>query len=294
MEKKNNCLNVGFSTILWTVMAILLCASLCYAEFITVGPGEEEIIDTVRDDFIYVTGGIVVLKPYGYAMQGIYAASGSEVRILGCDIDLGQTGTPVQIEANVTVTLFTDSTDSIVLDTAIGPDATLDGTTITVDPTNGWTGKLTWAYEGTPYSLNISTFSNITIEIVGGGEPLEAQLWVFPGIINRFGPLSKILAMVRLPEGITKDDIDSTQALVLYANGYDDVEIEASCQHIIQWCRNGIVHTTIIASFEKDEVMAAVPEDGPVEFMVVGRFVNGDYFYGKDTVKIVSWDWKWW
>jgi len=32
--------------------------------------------------------------------------------------------------------------------------------------------------------------------------------------------------------------------------------------------------------------------DGPVEFMVVDRFVNGQYFYGTDIVRMISWDWK--
>ncbi len=213
MEKKNNCVKAGSLRILWTVTTILLCASLCNAGFIQVEPGEVEIIDTVRDDQIYVTGGTVVLKPYGYAIQGIYAASGSEVKISGCDIVLGQTGTPVQIEPNVIVTLFTDRTGSIVLYTAYGPDATLGGTTITVDPTNGWTGKLTWEYEETTYSLNISTLSNITIEIVGGGDGITVNIenakicWHHSDI--------HVEGKLYLPQGVWMDNLEPVGSAVI-------------------------------------------------------------------------------
>jgi len=283
MEKKNICLKV-------CVSVILLCAVPCYAAIVVVdGTNSPYVLDEEVADYIKVTEeGILQIKPGGYASQGVYVNTGGTIEIYGShtwtagDFD-------VCIASSANVNLFTDSTGSIVLDTEYPPDATLDGTTITVDPTNGWTGKLTWAYEGTPYSLNISTLSNITIEIVGGGNPIEAQLWVFPSLINRYGPLSKILAIVRLPEGITKDEIDSDQMLVLYAEDYD-VEIEASCQQIIQWSRNGTVRTTIFATFDKASLTDVVP-NGDVELEVVGGLNTGESFCGSDTVRIVSWSW---
>ncbi len=86
-------------------------------------------------------------------------------------------------------------------------------------------------------------------------------------------------------------DIDSTQSLVLYANAYDHVAIEASCQRIIQWCRNGTVRVTIIASFDKASLTDAVPDDGQVALEVVGQLNSGQDFYGTDNVRIVSRYW---
>lgn len=182
MEKKNNCVKVGFSRILVCVSVILLCAAPCYAAFVTVdGTNSPYVLNEEVADYIEVTQqGTLQIKPGGYASQGVYVNIGGTIEIYG-----SHTWTIadvyVQIAGNANVTLFTDSTGSIILDTAYGPDATLDGTTITVDTTNGWTGKLTWAYEDITYSLNISTSSDITVEIVGGGGPEEITIDIKPG-----------------------------------------------------------------------------------------------------------------
>jgi len=145
-------------------------------------------------------------------------------------------------------------------------------------------------FTATDTSGNMSTCSS-TVTVVEATE--EGRLRIIPPIINREGRLTKILAVIRFPEGTNEDDIDMDEPLVLFA-GYSPYDIVSTNQRIISWCRWGTLRVSIFAFFDKDEVMAAVPEDGPVEFMVVGRFVNGDYFYGTDTVRIVSWDWTWW
>jgi hypothetical protein len=117
-------------------------------------------------------------------------------------------------------------------------------------------------------------------------EPMSAQLCILPATIYRNIGFQEIAAVVRLPEGITKDQVAINQPLVLYPGG-----IEATCQTAIQWYRQEIVHTSIIAFFNKSELMAAVPDDGFVELFVVGQLNNGRYFYGIDTVKITSWCW---
>lgn len=275
MEKNNNCVKVGFSTILWAVLAILLCATPCgWAVDISVpitGP-------------YYAEGEVNVYADITY---GLFAAPGSMVNIYAGAIGDGQSfGITVSPDTPyATVTVY--GTDFAVDGTPLVPSAT------EFTPANGGS-VLTVTYENETLPTNLLFYSDIPIYLVNtaGAEPLEAELWVFPSLINRYGPLSKILAMVRLPEGITKDDIDSDQMLVLYADGYD-VEIEASCQQIIEWCRNGTVHTTIIASFDKAELIEAVP-DGDVEIEVVGGLNSGQDFYGTDTVRIVSWYWNWW
>ncbi|MHC4603947.1 MAG: choice-of-anchor Q domain-containing protein [Planctomycetota bacterium] len=110
--------------------------------------------------------------------------------------------------------------------------------------------------------------------------PMESQLRIAPRVINRHSRQPKILALLRLPEGVTTDQIDSNELLVLYPGG-----IEAEIQRVIESRRQG---TSIFAFFDKGELMAAVPDDGSVELQVVGELATGQYFYGTDTVWIIG------
>ncbi|MBA7681043.1 hypothetical protein ES703_89371 [subsurface metagenome] len=120
----------------------------------------------------------------------------------------------------------------------------------------------------------------------------KANLWVSPKVINRNSKMPKVLALVRLPEGITRDQIDSNPhcflrskiwGLLLYPGG-----IEALNQYVIQSRRGGVLHTSIFAFFDKASLMDAVSDDGRVELQVVGRLKAGRYFYGTDTVEIIG------
>jgi len=147
-------------------------------------------------------------------------------------------------------------------------------------------GDTVVTFTATDASGNYDTCTS-TVTVV---EAAESQLRIVPRIINRDGWLQKILAVVRFPEGYTEDDIDMDVPLVLYPD-YGPYEIEATCQKIVTWQRWGTLRVSMFGFFPKEDVMNAVPEDGWVEFMVVGRFTDGQYFYGIRTVKIISWDW---
>jgi hypothetical protein len=287
MEKKNKHVRVGFSTILWAVLAIVLCAAPSLGADVDIpndgveynipgdfGPiisGSLWVNGTVNlltgadiEWFVYATGTSVVNIKGGTVGYWIDVAPTATVTLYGTDLALDNNGNGIR-----------DDEDSPL---GYGPQ-TIDGTVV------GFYAN------GNPIDLTFDCQLGATVTLAApGGEQLEAQLWVFPSLINRYGPLSKILAMVRLPEGISKNDIDSSRPLVLYANGYDDVKIEASCQRIIQWRRNGIVHTTIFASFDIAELIEALT-DGKVQLEVVGGLNTGQDFYGIDTVRIVSWSW---
>lgn len=144
-------------------------------------------------------------------------------------------------------------------------------------------------FTATDASGNMSTCQS-TVTVV---EAAEAYLQIVPPIINRDGRLSEILAVVRFPEGITEDDIDMAEPLVLFP-GDSFYGIEATYQRIVTWRSWGRVRVSIFSFFPKDDITSAIPEDGLVELMVVGRLVNGQYFYGIDTVRIISWNWKHW
>ena len=185
MERNEAIMKTGYSKILWAIMAVMLCAVPCSAVTVD-GSNSPYLLNTELYDFIEVAGtdsqdgpGILELMPGGYALF-IYVNEGGTLNIYGShpsDFD-------VEVALSANVKLFTDSTGSIVLETTSGPDAELVGTTITVDIDAGWTGKLTWNYEGTTYSLNISTLSDIAIEVVGvppEPEPITVQIDIKPG-----------------------------------------------------------------------------------------------------------------
>ena len=288
MGKKNKHVRVGFSTILWAVLAIVLCAA----------PNLRADVDIPNDGVEYNIPG-----DFGPIISGSLWVNGTVNLLTGADIEwfVYATGTSVVNIKGGTVGYWIDVAPTATV-TLYGTDLALDnngnGIRDDEDSPLGYgpqtiDGTVVGFYaNGNPIDLTFDCQLGATVTLAAPvGEPLEAQLWVFPSLINRYGPLSKILAMVRLPEGISKNDIDSSRPLVLYANGYDDVKIEASCQRIIQWRRNGIVHTTIFASFDIAELIEAWT-DGKVQLEVVGGLNTDQDFYGIDTVRIVSWSWR--
>ncbi|MBA7602614.1 hypothetical protein ES703_09710 [subsurface metagenome] len=117
----------------------------------------------------------------------------------------------------------------------------------------------------------------------------KADLWVLPRVINRRSNQPEIMALVRLPEGVTRDQIEGVGPLLLYPGG-----IEAVGQHVIpsgkvrQIRPAGQSNVKILAFFDKAELMAAVDDNGEVELQLVGRLRTGRYFYGTDTVEIID------
>ena len=103
--------------------------------------------------------------------------------------------------------------------------------------------------------------------------PIEARVWIFPRVKN-------ILAWIRLPEGIDKEQI-SDEPILLYPG-----EIEAVNQYVIEHGRRGHKRTSVLAFFKKAELMDAVVDNGEVEVEAVGSLTSGRYFYGSDTVLI--------
>jgi len=141
-------------------------------------------------------------------------------------------------------------------------------------------------FTATDTSDNSSTCQS-TVTVV---EAVESSLRIIPRIINREGRLQNILAVIRFPAGTTEEDIDINTPLVLYPGESPDGVVAAS-QQIVTWYRCGTLRVAVFARFPKDDVTAGVPENGQAEMMVIGRFANGQYFYGFDNVWICSWHW---
>lgn len=217
MECKNKCKKPSFSAVVLFVLSILLCAVPCSAAYVVVdGANSPYTLATEEDDYIEVAGsdsstwpegpGTLELMPGGYSSIGVYVNIGGTINIYGAHI-WSVSDTFVYITEAANVTLFTDSTDSILLNTLFGPDAALTGTTVTVDPLNGWIGELTWIYDSIPYTLNLGTLSNITVEVGGSSEAIEVEIDVKPGSVrNPINPSSKGLIPVAI---LTNGEFDA-------------------------------------------------------------------------------------
>ncbi len=195
-----------------------------------------------------------------------------------------------------TVYAWIDGIADVNLDGSASYDA--DGDTLTY--------KWSWIIDGNTYDTNgvkptielpvgqhvISLVVNdgivdsepneVNITVVG---PVEANLCVTPKVLNSKSFMPRIMATLRLPRGITKDQIASNEPILLYPG-----QIEADWTWISRdfdyKCRAW--NTTILASFDKDELMAAIPNNGQVELVVVGQLKTGQYFFGTDNIRVIS------
>jgi len=115
--------------------------------------------------------------------------------------------------------------------------------------------------------------------------PIEtkAQLWIMPRTINRKSHRRNIMVWMRLPAGISRDDIDDSFPLTLYPG-----QIKASRQFIFENKRRHETNTSIFAFFDKRDLMTAVPDNGQVQLDAVGRLNTGRYFFGKRTIRIIN------
>jgi CD109 antigen len=114
-------------------------------------------------------------------------------------------------------------------------------------------------------------------------ESIELSLHIFPGGINRHSRMPNISALLRMSDGVTQDQIDPNQTLLLHPGS-----IESIHQRINQYGSGSSQHTSILALFKKDDLFDVVDNYGRVELKVVGQLKTGQYFYGKDTVRIIS------
>ncbi len=194
---------------------------------------------------------------------------------------------------------------------------TLDGSGSTSLLGDALTYSWSWAVDGNTYEANgVNPVIELpvgqhTIElVVNDGEldsepdyveinvavPLEVKLHITPKMVNRNSRLRNIIAVIDLPKGIKKSDI-ADEPLILYPPDSNE-GIEAVCQfsycHRNWWHRCWWRHPScycrvkIVAFFNKDELMEAVPDDGRVQLKVIGRLNSGQQFVGTDTVRIFT------
>ena len=122
---------------------------------------------------------------------------------------------------------------------------------------------------------------------------IQARLWLFPKTINRHSRTKRIMAWIHFPRDITKDQIDNDQPVLLYYPGAAE-PIEPIRQYVFQYGRGSHKRTYVLAYYDKAELMAAVPSNGPVDLEVIGKLKSRQYFYGSDTVRIIGPRWRRW
>jgi uncharacterized repeat protein (TIGR01451 family) len=108
-----------------------------------------------------------------------------------------------------------------------------------------------------------------------GGWQVE-DIQIIPDTIRRDSSLSGIIAVLEMPEGIKISDIKE-EPLVLTPGG-----IKSDPPIVIE--TDGKVK--VVAVFDKNQVMEAIPKYGEVELEIVGQFNFGQSYYGEATITI--------
>jgi hypothetical protein len=191
-------------------------------------------------------------------------------------------------------------------------DVNLDGSDSYDADGDALTYKWTWTIDTNTYEANgfnpaieLSIGKHVVSLIVNDGTfdsepnvvvitviaPFEGKLDITPEVLNCRSNQPNIMAMMRLPRGVTKDQIDTNEPILLYPG-----EIKAGWTWIGRKfdykCKAW--STTILASFDKGALIDAIDSNGLVELVVVGQLKTGQYFFGSDTVNVICpghWPW---
>ena len=143
--------------------------------------------------------------------------------------------------------------------------------------------------QGTPPVTAITNFVTIdseetqpttaSVDVVTCEGALEVDdLRIIPSIMRRESHLKNILAIIRLPQGVGRSDIEDTP-LVL-----DPGKIKARRQFVF----GSNKQAWIFAWFDKAELMDAVPGCGRVKLKVVGKLKSNQSFYGTTFMYLTS------
>ena len=111
---------------------------------------------------------------------------------------------------------------------------------------------------------------------------LGAKLFCVPRVLNTQSRRRTIVALLAMPEGILRSDINQSERLV-----FTPGNVIARRQHVFQWKKHGRPCTGVMAVFNKSDCMPHLsPGQNQVE--VIGKLNDGRYFFGTDTIKIIT------
>jgi len=294
MEKNNSLRRtVVSSSVLFSFLAILLCAPNVRADLVV--PSGETM------DINYDVAG--VLEIFGTAnlypgakAEFIYAfpgakedEPGSTVNIYGCapwnSLGVLKAGNTQWLGLPPVVTIY-GARFQIGTDASFSPPA---------DPNNS-SGTLNVLDESEDVLFSIWIASDVPIHLRAPGseeeekERLEAELSVSPTKIYRHRRRPVVFATLRLPEGVTKDDVDSDCPFML-SDGKNEIAIKASYKRMYQSRRrkSKSSRVKIFAFFNMTELLKGTADNcEEMQLQACGKLKSGQEFYGSDTIRIIN------
>jgi hypothetical protein len=112
---------------------------------------------------------------------------------------------------------------------------------------------------------------------------IESRLRILPQVINRHSRMKRIMAWVHLPEGVSKEQVDEDEGVLLYPGGVEPVK-----QYVFEHGKKGDKRVSIFILYDKAELLAVVPDNGLIDVQIIGSLNNGRYFYGSSFLTIVG------
>jgi hypothetical protein len=299
MEKKNNSLRrrAFSSSVLLGFLAILLCVPNVRADLIVPDGATMEIISDVDGELnIY---GTATLKQNAFAADQIYAYPGAEENSPGGIVNIEGCAPGNILNVLGPGTLYNRFGLLPAVVTIYGSRFQI-GTGTSFSPTNDPADDhaindmlyVLDESEEVLFSLTIWSDFNIRLRAPGSEEKerLEAELSVSPTKIYRHRRRPVVFATLRLPEGVTKDDVDSDCPFMLSA-GKNEIAIKASYKRMYQSCRqkNKSSRVKIFAFFNMTELLEGTADNcEEMQLQACGKLKSGQEFYGSDTIRIIN------
>lgn len=286
MEKKNSCARAGFSTILWGILAVLLCAPAYGAvltvhseDTLNVGTGKqmEEILSS---EWWWVdVYGTLNMYPGAYIEPVVYAYAGSTVNIYGGEFGDGWL-TVMSTDAAVTIygTGFT-------LTNAVGVklDNTENPQWIQItNPVQGGSGTLTWEYQGLTYTVPFSSSADISLAAPAIAVDIDIKPGSYPNSIN-LGSNGVIPVAI-----LSTADFDATTVLpetVSLAGSGVAVRGKGNKLLAHEEDVNGDGLTDLVVKVETENLDPGTFQDGLAT--LTGQTSDGVQFEGSDEIIIV-------
>lgn len=123
--------------------------------------------------------------------------------------------------------------------------------------------------------------TTVSVDVVTGGPPFEVEsMRIVPSIIRRDAAAYEVQAVLILPPGIGKDEVKDVLP-TLYAG---QIAVTAKRQLVYGTASRA----KVIALFDKEELLNAIPGCGQMTWKVVGRLKTGRSFFGEAKVLITK------
>jgi hypothetical protein len=108
--------------------------------------------------------------------------------------------------------------------------------------------------------------------------PLKYVVRIAPTTINLRSQGQHILATIQFSDGLTSADVDGNAPLLLSPGDIPEMK---------RWTAGDQDQTSLFAFFDRSKLAGQV-QNGTVQLTIAGRFKSGQWFYGRDTVRIIG------